>query len=131
MVAAYDVGKAINPLLAEGQIQGGTMMGLGAAIMENLHPYHPSLDWQPQTIGDYVIPTAVDLPHMETEILECPSTEGPYGAKGIGEMTANTPGPAIVNAIHNAVGVWINALPVTPEKVLRALDEKALGEKAH
>jgi CO/xanthine dehydrogenase Mo-binding subunit len=125
LIAAYDVGKAINPLLAEGQIEGGTIMGFGAAVMEDLHPYYPSLDWQPQTIGDYVIPTAVDVPQMETEILECPSVDGPFGAKGIGEMTANAPGPAIVNAIHDAIGVWINALPVTPEKVLRALDEKA------
>jgi CO/xanthine dehydrogenase Mo-binding subunit len=127
LLAAYDVGKAINPLLAEGQIEGGTMMGVGAAIMENLNPYYPSMDWQPETIGDYVIPTAVDVPLMETELLECPSMEGPFGAKGIGEMTANTPSPAIVNAIHDAVGVWINELPVTPERVLRALDEKTGG----
>ena len=129
LIAAYDVGKAINPLLVEGQIEGGTIMGLGAAIMENLYPYYPSMDWQPQTIGDYVIPTAIDVPPMETEILESPSTEGPFGVKGIGEMTANAPSPAIVNAIHNAIGVWIDELPVTPEKILRALDEKAVKEK--
>jgi CO/xanthine dehydrogenase Mo-binding subunit len=125
LIAAYDVGRAINPMLAEGQIEGGTVMGLGGALMENLLPYYPSLDWQPQTIGDYVIPTAVDVPQMQTEILECPSTDGPFGAKGIGEMTANMPSPAIVSAIHDAVGVWITELPVTPEKILRALDDKA------
>jgi CO/xanthine dehydrogenase Mo-binding subunit len=126
LTCAYDVGKAINPLLCEGQIEGGAVMGVGAALMENLFPYYPSMDWQPQTFGDYVIPTSGDLPHLESVILECPSTDGPYGAKGIGEMTANAPGPAIANAIHDAVGVWIDDLPVTPEKVLRALEAKAL-----
>ena len=61
---------------------------------------------------------------MESEIIEIPSTNGPYGAKGMGEMSGNSPSPAIVNAIHDAVGVWIDDLPATPEKVLRALEEK-------
>lgn len=121
---SYDVGKAINPLLVEGQIDGGAVMGVGAALMEQLHPYYPSLEWQPETLGDYVIPTAVDAPELQSEIIECASTNGPFGAKGIGEMTANNPSPAIVNAIYDAVGVWIDDLPVTPEKVLRALEEK-------
>ncbi len=124
LTASYDVGKAINPLLVEGQIEGGAGMGVGAALMEQLHPYYPSLEWQPRTLGDYVIPTSADVPEISSVIVECPSTNGPYGAKGIGEMTANAPAPAIVNAIHDAVGVWINGLPVTPEKVLRALAEK-------
>jgi len=121
LVASYDVGRAVNPLLVEGQIQGGAAMSLGAALMEQLHPYYPKLDWQPATLSDYVIPTSVDIPEIETAITECPSTSGPFGAKGIGEMTANAPAPAIVNAIHDAIGVWIHELPVTPERVLRAL----------
>lgn len=125
LVASYDVGKAINPLLVEGQIEGGAAMGLGAALMEQLHPYFPSLDWQPTTYADYVIPSALDMPDLKSIILECPSTNGPFGAKGIGEMTANAPAPAIVNAIYDAVGVWINELPATPERVLRALAEQA------
>ncbi len=124
LIAVYDVGKAINPMLVEGQIEGGTIMGLGGAIMENLFPYYPSTDWQPRTFGSYVIPTGADVPEIETEILECPSEKGPFGAKGMGEMPINLPGPAIVNAIHNAIGVWIDELPVTPEKILRALDKK-------
>jgi CO/xanthine dehydrogenase Mo-binding subunit len=124
VVSAYDVGKAINPLLVEGQIEGGTIMGIGDALMEQLYPYYPSLEWQPQTFGDYIIPTAVDVPKLEQVILECPSTNGPYGVKGFGEMTANLPSPAIVNAIYDAVGVWIDDLPATPEKVLRALIKK-------
>lgn len=127
LVCAYDVGKAINPLLVEGQIEGGAVMGLGAALMENLSPYYPSIDWQPRTLGDYVIPTAVDVPELRVEIVECASKDGPYGAKGIGEMTANAPSAAIVNAIHNAIGVWIDKLPATPEQVLRALEEKERG----
>jgi len=128
LVCVYDVGKAINPLLVEGQIEGGAVMGMGAALMENLYPYYPSLEWAPRTLGEYVIPTAVDIPDIQEEIVECPSTGNVYGVKGIGEMTANPPGPAIVNAIHDAIGVWINEIPVTPEKVLKALEKKAASE---
>lgn len=128
LICVYDVGRAINPLLIEGQIEGGAVMGIGAALMENLHPYYPSLDWAPRTLGEYVIPTAMDIPDIEEEILECPSTDNVYGVKGIGEMTANPPGPAIVNAIHDAIGIWFYELPVTPEKVLKALEENALSE---
>ncbi len=124
LTCVYDVGKAINPLLVEGQIDGGSVMGLGAALMEQLSPYYPTLEWQPDNFGDYVIPTAADVPELSEEIYECPSTGGPYGAKGMGEMTANMPGPAIVNAVHDAIGVWINELPITPERVLRALEAK-------
>jgi len=125
LVCAYDVGRAINPLLVEGQIQGGTAMALGSALMEQFQPCYPSLDRQPETLGDYVIPTAVDVPEIRTRIVECPSTNGPFGAKGFGEMTANPPAPAIVSAVHDAVGVWIDELPLTPEKILRALDQKS------
>jgi CO/xanthine dehydrogenase Mo-binding subunit len=124
LVSSYDVGKAINPLLAEGQIEGGAAMGIGAALMENLYPFYPSQEWQPESFHDYVIPTAADIPELVSAIYECPSTNGPYGAKGIGEMTANPPAPAFANAIHDAVGVWITSVPITPEKVLAALDAK-------
>jgi CO/xanthine dehydrogenase Mo-binding subunit len=128
LVCIYDVGKAINPLLVEGQIEGGAVMGIGAALMENLYPYYPSLDWAPRTLGEYVIPTAMDIPDIAEGILECPSTENVYGVKGIGEMTANPPSPAIVSAIHDAIGIWFYEVPVTPEKVLKALEENALSE---
>ncbi len=124
MVSAFDVGRAINPMLVEGQIEGGAVMGLGAALMEDLYPRYPSPEGQPTNLNTYVIPTAADLPkELESVIVECPSTGGPYGAKGIGEMTANVPAPAIVSAIHDAVGVWIDEIPVTPERLLRALEE--------
>ena len=124
LVSSYDVGKAINPMLIEGQIDGGASMGIGAALSEALHPSYPSLDNQPTNLGDYAIPTTMDMPHMESVIHECPSTNGPFGAKGLGEMTANCPAPAIVNAIHDAVGIWLNELPASPERILKALDEQ-------
>lgn len=125
LVAAFDAGRAINPLLVEGQIEGGAMMGMGAALMENLYPQYPSLEGQPTNLNTYVIPSAADLPdEMEAVIVECASSGGPYGAKGIGEMTASVASPAILGAIHDAVGVWIDEIPVTPERLLRALEEK-------
>jgi CO/xanthine dehydrogenase Mo-binding subunit len=124
MVSAYDVGKAINPMLTEGQIEGGAAMGLGAALSEELHPRYPGLEHQPTNLGDYAIPTTIDIPDLESVIYECPSSNGPFGAKGLGEMTANCPAPAIVNAIHDAVGVWLTELPASPERILKALDEQ-------
>ncbi|MFH1090206.1 MAG: molybdopterin cofactor-binding domain-containing protein [Pseudomonadota bacterium] len=124
IINAYDVGKAINPMLIEGQVEGGTVMALGEALMEQLYPAYPSLEWQPDTLRDYIIPTTLDLPDLQIELLEVASTEGPHGAKGLGEMTANIASPAIISAIYDAVGVWINDLPATPEKVLRALEER-------
>jgi len=124
LVCSYDVGKAINPMLTEGQIDGGAAMGIGAALSEALHPWYPNLEDQPTNLGDYAIPTTMDIPDLESIIYECPSTNGPFGAKGLGEMTANCPAPAIVNAIHDAVGVWLTELPASPERILKALDEQ-------
>jgi CO/xanthine dehydrogenase Mo-binding subunit len=122
LVTVYDVGKAINPTLTEGQIHGGAGMAIGASLMEQHYSFYPSMDYRPATLGEYIIPTTMDVPDIEAHIYECASTEGPYGAKGIGEMTANTPAPAIVNAIHDAIGVWIYENPITPERILRALE---------
>lgn len=127
LVASYDVGRAINPLLIEGQIEGGAGMGVGAALTEQLHPAYPALDWMPTNLGDYAIPTTMDIPEIESVIHECPSTHGPFGAKGIGEMTANNPAPAIINAIHDAIGIWIQDLPATPEKILKALEAQKVA----
>jgi CO/xanthine dehydrogenase Mo-binding subunit len=124
LVSAYDCGKAINPLLVEGQIEGGAAGGLGAALLEELHPYYPSLDHYPTGFFSYMLPTAKDVPQLESVVVEMTSQTGPYGAKGIGEMTANSQSPAIINAIYDALGVWITDLPATPEKILRALDAK-------
>lgn len=128
LASAYDCGKAINPMLVEGQIDGGAAGGLGSALMEELHPYYPTLDHFPTGFFSYMIPTAKDLPQLDAVVVEMGSRTGPYGAKGIGEMTANTQAPAIINAIHDAVGVWITDLPATAEKVLRALEAKQAGK---
>lgn len=122
--SAYEVGRQINPEMVKGQITGGSVMGMGHALMETVFPYYPSLEHHTASFAEYILPTAMDIPEIESVVLEYPSSNGPYGVKGVGEMTANSPIPAIVNAIYDAVGVWVTDLPVTPEKVLRALEEK-------
>ncbi|KUO51147.1 MAG: hypothetical protein APF76_16785 [Desulfitibacter sp. BRH_c19] len=123
MINVFDAGKAINPMGVLGQIDGGVMMGLSSTLMEDLLPNYPNIEMQPKTLGEYITPTSMDKPELISLIYENPSTHGPYGAKGLGEMTNNTAAPAIVNAIHDAVGIWIDKIPVTPEKVLKALEE--------
>jgi CO/xanthine dehydrogenase Mo-binding subunit len=125
LVQAYDVGRAINPTLVEGQIQGGAMMGLGLGVLESCYPYYPSVENRGGEFGSYLAPGMEDLPRLDTIIIENPSAGGPYGAKGIGEMANNPQPPAIAAAVYDAVGVWITELPITPERVLRALEAKA------
>jgi CO/xanthine dehydrogenase Mo-binding subunit len=123
--SAYEVGRQVNPALVEGQIRGGSWMGMSHALYESTAPYYPAVDHSPSNFGDYLMPGPADLPEVESTVLEYPSSTGPYGVKGVGEMTANSPIPAIVNAIYNAVGVRITELPVTPEKILQGLEAKA------
>jgi CO/xanthine dehydrogenase Mo-binding subunit len=120
----FDVGKAINPTLVEGQIEGGAVQGLGLGVLESCYPYYPSVEHRGGQFGSYLAPGMEDLPELNTIIIENPSADGPYGAKGIGEMANNPQPPAIAAAVYDAVGVWITELPITPEKVLRALEEK-------
>ena len=124
MVQVYDVGRAINPTLVEGQIEGGAMMGLGLGLLENSYPYYPSVEHRGEQFGTYLAPSMEDFPEIENVILENPSVDGPFGAKAIGEMANNAQPPAIAAAIHDAVGVWITEFPITPERVLRALQDK-------
>jgi CO/xanthine dehydrogenase Mo-binding subunit len=116
MVNAYDIGKAINPLSLVGQIEGGTVQGLGYGIMEEL--IHRDGVVVNPNLGDYYIPTSVDIPEMKTLIVEYPGHLGPFGAKAIGEPPVVLPAPAIVNAIDNAIGVRFNEIPATPNRVL-------------
>ncbi len=125
--SAYEVGRQVNPALVEGQIRGGSFMGMAHALYETTAPYYPETDHAPGSFSEYVIPGPAELPEIDCVVLEYPSSTGPYGVKGVGEMTANSPIPAIVNAIYNAVGVRITELPVTPEKVLRGIEEKQAG----
>src|SRR6266550_3559596 len=125
LVQVYDVGRAINPTLVEGQIEGGALMGLGLGLLEEAYPYYPETDHRGGEFGAYLAPGLEDLPDVDNLIIENPSEDGPFGAKAIGEMANNAQPPAIVSAIYDAVGVWVTQLPATPERVLRALD----GEK--
>ena len=118
----YEVGRQVNPALVEGQIRGGSFMGMAHALYETIQPYYPEVDHMPTSFSEYVIPGPLELPEIESRVLEYPSVNGPYGVKGVGEMTANSPIPAISNAIYDAVGVRITELPATPEKILRALE---------
>ncbi len=120
----YDVGRAINPTQVEGQIEGGAMMGLGLGVLESCYPYYPDVEHRGGMFGSYLVPGMEEMPQIDTILIENPSADGPYGAKGIGEMAANPQPPAIAAAVHDAIGVWITELPITPERVLRALEEK-------
>ena len=116
MVAAYDVGKAINPLSVEGQIEGGTIQGLGYGIMEEL--VHKDGVVLNPNLADYYIPTSKDIPEIKSIIVEYPGQLGPYGAKVIGEPPIVLPAAAIVNAIDHAIGVRLTEIPATPDRVL-------------
>jgi CO/xanthine dehydrogenase Mo-binding subunit len=124
----FDVGRAINPTLVEGQIEGGALMGLGLAVLEECYPYYPSVEHRGAEFGSYLAPGIANLPEIDTIIIENPSADGPYGAKGISEMANNPQPPAIAAAVYDAVGVWVTELPITPERVLRALERKESGE---
>lgn len=124
MYTGYEVGKAVNPLLCEGQFDGGAIMGVGMALMEELYPKYPDDAGWARSYTDYIIPTTMDCPNLHNALVEINDPNGPYGAKGFGEMSSNPQAPAIANAIYDAVGVRIDSLPITAEKVLAALEAK-------
>jgi CO/xanthine dehydrogenase Mo-binding subunit len=121
MKSAYEVGRALNPRLVEQQLRGGAWMGMSHAAWETTEPYYPSRDHGPVDFNAYLMPGPGDLAPHHISVLERPAEDGPYGGKGPGEMCANPVLPAIVNAVYDAVGIRLDELPVTPEKVLRAL----------
>ncbi|MFI6735368.1 xanthine dehydrogenase family protein molybdopterin-binding subunit [Nonomuraea sp. NPDC050451] len=124
----YEIGRALNPALATQQVEGGTWMGLSHALFESTEPYYPeSREHGPVDFAEYLMPGPADIPAQTSMFLERPADNGPFGAKGIGEMTANAPIPAIANAVYDAVGVRLTSMPFTPEKVLRGLDELRAG----
>lgn len=122
IVAAHDVGRAINPMYVEGQIEGGVQMGVGYALTEELQVREGRI--LNPTLLDYRVPTALDMPQIESVIVETGDPEGPFGAKGVGEMGGTPTAAAIANAVYNAVGVRMNQVPMTGERVLKALKEK-------
>ncbi len=121
MKSAYEVGRALNPRLVEQQLRGGAWMGMSHAAWETTEPYYPQRDHGPVDFNTYLMPGPGDLAPHHISILERPAEDGPYGGKGPGEMCANPVLPAVVNAIYDAVGVRIDELPATPEKILRGL----------
>ena len=114
-VAAHDVGKAINPALVEGQVQGGIAMGLGMALMEEFVP------GRTENLHDYLIPTIGDVPPIDTIIIEETDAHGPYGAKGLGEHALVPTAPAILNAVRHATGFGARSVPLNPALVLQFL----------
>jgi len=125
-VACHDVGRAINPAAVEGQIQGGSAQGLGYALMEEVQVKEGVI--QTPSLSEYLIPTSCDIPTTQAIILESGTGMGPFGAKGIGEPALTPAAPAVANAVADAIGVRIHDLPLTPERVLAALDE-AIGNQ--
>ena len=115
LVCAHDVGRAINPTLLEGQIEGGSAQGLGLALMEEYLP------GRTENLHDYLIPTFGDVPRVQSILVEDPDAHGPFGAKGIGEQVLIPTAPAILNALRDATGAIVRDLPATPDKVLRAI----------
>ncbi len=117
ITAAHDLGRVINPVLAEGQIQGGIAQGLGMALMEEY------VAGRTENLHDYLIPTTGDMPRIDSILIEVPDPEGPMGAKGLGEHVLIPTAPAILNAIRHASGARITRLPALPHRVLAAIRE--------
>lgn len=120
----FEIGRALNPRMVEQQLIGGSWMGVSHALCETTEPYYPARDHGARDFNEYLMPGPGDIAETEIIVLERPSGDGPFGAKGPGEMCANPQIPAIANAIFNAVGVRVDTLPITPERVLRALREQ-------
>jgi CO/xanthine dehydrogenase Mo-binding subunit len=121
-LSVHDSGTILNPLLAEGQVEGGVAQGIGFSLWEEI------LRKDGRVINgnfaDYLVPAISDMPPIASVFVEVPDPLGPFGAKGLGEITQVSVAPAIANAIYDAVGIRLKELPFTPEKILRALREK-------
>lgn len=116
---AHDIGQSINPLLVAGQVEGGAYMGYGEAVMEQ-QVFRKGRHKIPSLL-DYKLPTTLDTPEIETILIEVPDHEGPFGGKEAGQGPLNPTIPAIANAVYDAIGVRIDEVPITPDKVLKAL----------
>ncbi len=123
VVAVDDVGRVLHPILCEGQVEGGTLQAIGYATIEEI-----KLDngrYLNDRLATYLIPTALDAPRMTTLLVEAPFSGAPHGAKGVGELPMDVGAPAVIAAIHDAVGAWVTELPATPERIFAALDADA------
>jgi CO/xanthine dehydrogenase Mo-binding subunit len=118
-VSADDIGRVIHSVLAEGQVEGGTLQAVGYATIEEIKLIDGR--YQNDRLATYLIPTALDAPRITSILVEKPYSGSPHGAKGVGELPMDVAAPAVLDAIHDATGVWISELPATPERVLAAL----------
>ena len=126
VISTNDVGKAVNPQLVQGQIEGAVVQAQGYAIMENL----VSVDGKIRNsfLSTYLIPTVLDIPEeIKSVVLEYPDPIGPWGARGMAEMPYLPLAPAIIAAVHDATGVWIDSIPLIPERVVKALRQHGIG----
>lgn len=126
LVNGLDVGCVINPLNCEGQMEGGTVQNLGYALTEEVATQDGVMT--STTFGEYLIPTALDVPDVETVIVESGSGVGPYGAKGVGEPSCNGIAPAVLNAIRDALGERVTSLPASPERVLKVIRHRGVTQ---
>ena len=132
---AHDIGRALNPTLARGQVEGSVYMGLGEALMEEQEfrrlpkKLSHALVHKFPSILEYKSPTSLDMPEVITELIEEPDPHGPFGAKEVGQGPLLPIMPAVANAVYDAVGVRIDEVPVTPEKIMKALAEKKAGRE--
>ena len=123
-VSAVDCGQPINPLLAEGQVEGAVLNGISYALCEE-YLFDKNGRMTNPSFWDYKIYNTLDKPAMQTIIVGSFEDSGPFGAKSIGEIAINGPAPAIANAIFDAVGIRITSIPMTPERIWRRLNEKS------
>jgi nicotinate dehydrogenase medium molybdopterin subunit len=126
--AAHDCGTPINPMLVEGQVEGGIAMGIGFTLQEEMLFDAAGRQINPD-LTNYIVPTALDMPEIAVDIVESYDPTGPFGAKGVGEPSLVPTAAAILNAVHDAVGVRITSLPATAEKVLAAIKAKRDEER--
>jgi CO/xanthine dehydrogenase Mo-binding subunit len=132
---AHDIGRALNPTLVRGQVEGSVYMALGEALMEEQefrrlpHRLSNALVHKVPSLLEYKSPTTLDMPEVFTELVENPDPRGPFGAKEVGQGPLLPVMPAVANAVYDALGVRIDEVPITPEKILKALQAKAAGKE--
>jgi len=127
-VTAVDCGQAVNPLMCEGQLEGGAMQGMGYALTEELR-FDDEGRMRNPSLRDYRIFSSLDMPSMQSILVQTHEPTGPYGAKSVAEIPIDGPAPAITNAVYDAIGVRLREIPLTPERVWRALQESREGDR--
>jgi xanthine dehydrogenase molybdopterin-binding subunit B len=126
VVAADDVGRVIHPVLAEGQVEGGTLQAIGYATVEEIKLRDGR--YLNDRLATYIIPTSLDAPRITSILVEAPFSGAPHHAKGVGELPMDVGAPAVVAAIHDATGVWVHDLPASPERILAAMGATASAD---